>query len=187
MKEYRFPIPSAERVLLLVSGIAATSILPMIWQVLSAAVGATGMSLWDFMNEYSEVRLPLAGVLIVWLVSIWAGFSWWLQKSRTVLECGPDRIRFSRPSFGGLPWTECTVEGRPGDILSLHVGKRMRGLQLSWCVEFRLQKRAVLLNLEHAVLAGESRPGRPKDGAGAVSHPLVTELARCTSQVPRLV
>ena len=187
MTDYRFPIPSAERVLLLVSGITATAMLPMIWRVVSVAVDSTGMSLWEFMSYYGEVRVPIAGVLVVWLLSVWAGCSWWLQKSGTLLTCGPEQIRFSRPSFGGLPGTARSLEGRPAEILFLHVGRRMRGAQIAWCVEFRLQGRVVLLNLEHAIATDHPRPVRPRDGAGAMSHPLVAELSGCTSQVPRLL
>jgi len=187
MKEYRFPIPSAERVLLLVSGITATAMIPMIWRVVSVAVDVTGMTLLEFLSYYSEVRLPLAGVLIVWVLAVWAGCSWWLQKSRTILRFDSERIRYSRTGFGGLPGTARSLEGRPSEVLSLHVVRRMRGAQMSWCVEFRLQGRTVLLNLEHATSTDQPRPVRPRDGAGALSHPLVAALAHCTSQVPRLL
>lgn len=173
--------------MLLVSGIMATAMLPMIWRLVSVAVGSTGMSLLEFMSYYGEVRVPIAGLLVVWMVAVWAGCSWWLQKSRTLLICGPEQILFSRPSFGGLPWTARSLEGRSSELVLLQVGRRMRGAQVAWCVEFRLQGRAVLLNLEHAITADQPRPVRPRDGAGALSHSLVAELSRHTSQVPRLL
>lgn len=177
MSQFRFPMPSQDRVVIIVSLLVVLGIVGVgglrFNQILQAS-GTTLGQMFRTSTVFAGSVSSMAVLLVVWLVYA-AGVL--AQSARTMMTVGEGRLVYVRPRLLGIPGTGRTTSLAVDADLKVRVRREVRGMRRGWWLlaEHRLQDFRVCLDL--AVPGqGPSVPVALVNATDVRQHPLIVAI-----------
>ncbi|MFT4704233.1 MAG: hypothetical protein ACI81R_001929 [Bradymonadia bacterium] len=173
MTEFRFPIPRAERLTLLIGASAAVGVLLALLVILRNFAAGANLSLGEFFAREPALRLQFAALCAVNVIALYALASFVRSKSSAILVIGSEFVRFTRRGAFGLPIGAADVTMTCSDVDVLRAQRVRRGSVVRVEAEILAGRETIRVNLEHA------SPGLPittSNSATWLAHPLMKAL-----------
>lgn len=174
-QEFRFPIPSRERIVLIAVGLMGTGlIVAVLWLIRQLGLDVD-MSLGELAAESTQLRGALASLVVVHLIACIAGVHHMRRWAATSVSFTDDGlVQFRQPgAVPGTAGTEVTFAAEAID--GLWIERRRVGA--AWRIEFRVRagRDELRLPLEHVV--EEPRRTRGQTLARWSDHPVVVAFS----------
>jgi hypothetical protein len=177
MSQFRFPMPSQDRVVIIVSLLVVIGMLGvggLRFDQILAASGTTFERMLQTSAPFAAAVCAMAGLVVVWIVYT-AGTL--VQSGRTTLTVGTDFIEYVRPRLIGLPGTGDSIRVPIDPALVAKVKLQQRRLRRGWWlhVSHHLDEFHVCIDLAVADQSGENS-SPPTSASEVRAHALIRAI-----------
>ncbi len=177
MSQFRFPMPSQDRVVIIVSLLVVLGIVGVGGLRFNQILQASGTTLGQMVRTSQLFAWSLAGMVALLLVWLAYAAGVLAQSSGTALDVADGTLLFVRPRLLGIPGTGRSTRLALDDELIIRVRQEVSGLRRGWWLvaERRLQSIRVCLDL---AVSGqvEGQPIAIRSAADVLQHPLIIAM-----------